>query len=979
MGRKYLFPLLAAMFLIFVSPVMADWVPENGHKMHFPQLPDEAGWDVNATQPLVLADDWMCSETGWVKDIHFWGSWKHGITGQILYFVLSIHADIPASQNPSGYSMPGQTLWEREIAYFIPRPIDPPTLEGWYDPLTGAFFPEDHDAYFQYNVFLEENDWFWQEQGTIYWLNISAVVADPAATQWGWKTSLDHWNDDAVWATWGNLQWYELFEPPGYHYLPGDVDNDGDVDSDDVTFLQAYLFTGGPPPPYFIPGTTPPFYAAADVNGDCIVSTADLTYLIDFLQAGGPPPTFCPTYPPNPESESLDMAFVITAGMQAEPEACCLQDGSCVMALPTDCINVLGGTPQGAGTVCTQPEGCCLPDGTCANLDPLCCADLGGTPQGVGTICTQPQACCLPGGGCTDVDPLCCDEMGGWASPTGAPACLGDGNGNGVDDACDILTGACCLEDGSCLELTMADCNAIPNSDYKGDGTRCLGDNNSNGINDACETWEPGMPAKMHYPQLPNIQGWGVDATYPVVLADDWMCSETGWVKDIHFWGAYQFGSTQHVKRFILSIHADVPAGVDQQYSHPGEILWEYETDYFSETPFDMLTPEGWYSPQIPWYAPGDHIGLYQYDIYLPEAVWFWQDVQTIYWLNITAIFETTPAFARWGWKSSIEHWNDDATWADYYGDFCTAPDNGSGTIDFPAFCPYMAADETMHIIDGLPPGTTIESDPIISNYHNIMRSPGGILGGEMQEYNADLKLAMTGTGMLAGYMRNITIPIGMETNTGPTSPGDPIQIFPAVIISMTGEIVGDPDFDLLRITAGEAHGLPCPGQVEVKEKVDNPDWWVESFFDITYRIDFVGAPGSPLAGMSGSTTGTIRMLQGALIGMWVDLYEPPDFQQSLDLAFVITGEPEQQCDCHPGEANGNGAYNILDVTYLISYLYKGGPAPTPYPLCSGDANCNCAVNILDVTYLISYLYKGGPAPCSCQQWLINCGPPLRK
>jgi hypothetical protein len=37
----------------------------------------------------------------------------------------------------------------------------------------------------------------------------------------------------------------------------------------------------------------------------------------------------------------------------------------------------------------------------------------------------------------------------------------------------------------------------------------------------------------------------------------------------------------------------------------------------------------------------------------------------------------------------------------------------------------------------------------------------------------------------------------------------------------------------------------------------------VDSFFDITYRIDFVGAPGGQLAGMSGSTTGTIRMRAG--------------------------------------------------------------------------------------------------------------------
>jgi hypothetical protein len=83
-------------------------------------------------------------------------------------------------------------------------------------------------------------------------------------------------------------------------------------------------------------------------------------------------------------------------------------------------------------------------------------------------------------------------------------------------------------------------------------------------------------------------------------------------------------------------------------------------------------------------------------------------------------------------------------------------------------------------------------------------------------------------------------------------------------------------------------------------------------------------------------------------------------------------------CDCTPGDANGNTVINILDITYLINYVYKGGPAPTPYALCSGDPTGNCTINILDITYLISYLYKGGPPPVACEQWLTNCGAPLR-
>lgn len=61
------------------------------------------------------------------------------------------------------------------------------------------------------------------------------------------------------------------------------------------------------------------------------------------------------------------------------------------------------------------------------------------------------------------------------------------------------------------------------------------------------------------------------------------------------------------------------------------------------------------------------------------------------------------------------------------------------------------------------------------------------------------------------------------------------------------------------------------------------------------------------------------------------------------------------------GDANGNGAVNILDATFIIAYLYKNGPDPEP--LDAADANGNGVVNILDATYLIAHLYKNGPAP----------------
>ncbi len=83
----------------------------------------------------------------------------------------------------------------------------------------------------------------------------------------------------------------------------------------------------------------------------------------------------------------------------------------------------------------------------------------------------------------------------------------------------------------------------------------------------------------------------------------------------------------------------------------------------------------------------------------------------------------------------------------------------------------------------------------------------------------------------------------------------------------LQGQVIGDPDFDLLRITAGSGFGMPSPGHTTLT-RLGPPgsNWNVDSFFDITYRIDFVGAPGGPLAGRSGSTTGTARFVVGAAI-----------------------------------------------------------------------------------------------------------------
>jgi len=53
-------------------------------------------------------------------------------------------------------------------------------------------------------------------------------------------------------------------------------------------------------------------------------------------------------------------------------------------------------------------------------------------------------------------------------------------------------------------------------------------------------------------------------------------------------------------------------------------------------------------------------------------------------------------------------------------------------------------------------------------------------------------------------------------------------------------------------------------------------------------------------------------------------------------------------------------------LTFLVAYLFGGGPVPG----CPAEGNVNGdggeAINIADLTHLVAYLFGGGPAPVNC-------------
>ena len=64
-----------------------------------------------------------------------------------------------------------------------------------------------------------------------------------------------------------------------------------------------------------------------------------------------------------------------------------------------------------------------------------------------------------------------------------------------------------------------------------------------------------------------------------------------------------------------------------------------------------------------------------------------------------------------------------------------------------------------------------------------------------------------------------------------------------------------------------------------------------------------------------------------------------------------------------PGDSNGDGIVSLVDVVFMINYLFKGGEQSNPWE--RSDVNCDTEVNLADVVYLINYLFTGGSEPCS--------------
>lgn len=222
MDKKRVLGIMVVVAMLAV-PALADWDVGDPDKMHFPQLPKvNGGWDVMSSYYVFLADDFECSETGFINDIHTWVSFKNDAAFIPDTVHLAIWSDdavgdggLPGEEIDNTFSKPLEPLWHGDSDTWDTRLWDTGP-QGWFDArdpngtMVEPVVP-DHQQVWQMNFLFDDAEAFWQEKDTIYWLEFT--IQTPVEENIGWKESEDHFNDGAVWRTLAEPEWNELLDP----------------------------------------------------------------------------------------------------------------------------------------------------------------------------------------------------------------------------------------------------------------------------------------------------------------------------------------------------------------------------------------------------------------------------------------------------------------------------------------------------------------------------------------------------------------------------------------------------------------------------------------------------------------------------------------------------------------------------------------------------------------------------------------------
>jgi len=715
------FLLIFVVVLLFgcAGSAFGDWDEGGPYKMHYPQLPNPVGWDVAfwgnwGMVPLELADDWGCTETGPVSDIHFWVSWLGDVVDPIVGIQAKIYSNNPVG--PSGWSEPDQLLWSRyfQAGEFAER-LYGSGPQGWFDPFIPEVIPVDHLQYYQINI-TDISEPFIQQEGEIYWLGLEIVTefGGPA----GWKTALPpNFMDDAVWRPLDG-PWIELRDPLTQDSLDfafvitGEEETNDDCENaepvGDVTDL--------------------PFDTTAatfDGLGTCMSSpniwycyTATCTGFVTVSLCGSSYDTMLAVYdgctcdPLGTELGCNDNYSCPTGGGQSEITFAATAGNEYLIEVGGDSTSTGQGLlsiscepvydkPLEPHTKWSQPPIKVDPNSPiptyCGWDEKSCLRFYGGVgvrvyqnwdANGSGWYLAPPVYGFLPIMGDDMSLAGTARELVSYSfainSPVGTPPYIVTSElYTEVLDPCDrpvpglAIPGTLCdhdvafdgygwltcspgsgaiLPDNLWMVLSFSDDNAgwqtAEQAELGSTDTMWALDDGS-GL--SLWKWTDGT----HGGYEADIWCKGVS-----FVADDFRCIGSMPVTSIHWWGSYigWEGSEPPQLEPIawrIGFWSNVPEGIDANYSYPQELLWQIEVPV-DRVDVNIVGRDSF--PQM----PSDT--CFQYYLDLNEEEYFRQGdyepntIDNIFWLSIAAVYpEDVYIEYPWGWKTRPWHWMDDA------------------------------------------------------------------------------------------------------------------------------------------------------------------------------------------------------------------------------------------------------------------------------------------------------------------------------
>ncbi|MEZ5359363.1 MAG: M4 family metallopeptidase [Candidatus Zixiibacteriota bacterium] len=296
-------------------------------------------------------------------------------------------------------------------------------------------------------------------------------------------------------------------------------------------------------------------------------------------------------------------------------------------------------------------------------------------------------------------------------------------------------------------------------------------------------------------------------------------------------------------------------------------------------------------------------------------------------------------------------------TWTDKNGNLLgtglTLSTDGvlSGTPNLPTMISFTAVVEdgigtiveqplTMLVNDALVIITTSMPDWTVGvNYYALVSSTGGTGSTLMTDKYGDL----SGTGLTLGTDGSLT---GIPSVAGELS-------FTAEVLDGIGASAEHPyTITIAPAVSVDTDTLPAAteGVAYSMQLVSSGGTGNHLWSPVGTGLNGTGLSVNTAGILSGTPTlnGTISF--GVRATDEIGAYTDKNLELTIDRAYVC------------GDASGSGSVDIGDAVWLVTYIFREGPAPDPEE--AGDANCDGSVNVADAVHLINFIFKGGPAPC---------------